>query len=90
LSACNSLTDPMEDHNGEPVSSFTYRHAGGCKKWNDHFIISNDIKDSISRIQIVNDGENLCDHLPVILEMTTSIQVTPRPTAEPPKTSTLK
>lgn len=80
----------MEDHNGEPVSSFTYRHAGGCKKWNDHFIISNDMKDSISRIRIVDDGENLSDHLPVILEMTTSIQVTPRPTAEPPKTSTLK
>ena len=56
-----------------PDSSFTYHHESlGQKKFNDHFVVSKSLlEDShLSGHKIIDDGDNISDHLPILMELT--------------------
>ena len=66
LSSCDHLLPP---------NSFSYHHeALDHKKLNDHFIISNSLSESFSNHKIIDDGENLSDHRPIVITLSSSIQ----------------
>ena len=50
--------------------TYTYHHASlDQKKWNDHFLVSSSIIAATRDHQILDDGDNLSDHLPVIMSL---------------------
>jgi len=60
---------------------YTYHHETlGHKKQNDHFIVSKKIYDDglMNDHKILEDGNNLSDHLPILMKM--SIQISPNNT----------
>ena len=62
-----------------PADSFTYHHKGlDQKKWNDHFIISKKLMErKISNFSIPDDGDNISDHLPIMMNMILDIKDIP-------------
>jgi hypothetical protein len=38
-------------------------------KWNDHFIVSDASWTSVGNMQVVDEGDNLSDHLPIIFDL---------------------
>ena len=73
-----------------PSSSVTYNHETlGHKKWNDHFIVSASLANgqSLSNFTILNDGDNLSDHYPILMNLETNISpkgADPPPLLKPP------
>ena len=62
---------------------YTYHHETLChKKLNDHFIVSKKIYDDglMNDHKILEDGNNLSDHLPIFMKML--IQISPNNTNE--------
>ena len=50
--------------------TYTYHHASlNQKKWNDHFLVSSSIIAATRDHQILDEGDNLSDHLPVIMSL---------------------
>ena len=70
LAYCDSLASSI---------NYTYRHEtlNQCK-FNDHFILSRDLLDdgSIYNHYVRDDGHNPSDHLPLLLEISTSFSST--------------
>ena len=65
------------------LPGYTYHHETlGHKKLNDHFIVSKKIYDDglMNDHKILEDGNNLSDHLPILMKM--SIQISPNNTNE--------
>ena len=59
-----------------PPSSFTYFHESlDQRKWNDHFFVSKSLiqDDVFSNHQIMDDGDNPSDHLPISMSMSINI-----------------
>ena len=53
-----------------PPNSFTYHHeALNHRKLNDHFIVSNGLSDSLSDHKILDDGQNVSDHRPLVISL---------------------
>ena len=54
-----------------PADSFTYHHKGlNQKKWIDHFLVSEALlPDKIHGCSILDEGDNLSDHLPITLNL---------------------
>ena len=70
--------------NSFPSSTITYQHNSlGHKKWNDHFVVSRKLVDSasLSNHQVLDEGDNLSDHFPIMMSLKTKIQ--PRPFEAP-------
>ena len=98
----NSPFDPMwtnfmSDHQliccdaSFPPSSVTYHHISlGHKKWNDHFIVSQSLVDEsrLANFAILQDGDNLSDHYPIMMSVQAGIQTKEfvQPTAPLPPT----
>ena len=59
-----------------PQDSFTYHHHSlDQKKWIDHFLVSSTLlKGNSSNFHILNDGDNLLDHLPIVMNLQIQIQ----------------
>ena len=59
-----------------PSDTFTYHHQTlQQKKWNDHFLIRSSFpRDNITSAIILDDGDNVSDHLPIILNLTMSLK----------------
>ena len=56
-----------------PSNSITYHHKNlGHKKWNDHFIVSKELV--LSDFLILDEGDNLSDHFPIVMKMSTKVQ----------------
>ena len=53
----------------EPNHSFTFINSIGNKSLIDHFCVSSTLVEVISDFNIISDGDNLSDHLPVIMEI---------------------
>ena len=66
LSCCDSFL---------PSDTYTYHHKSlDQKKWSDHFIVSDSlITNTISNHAVIDDGDNLSDHLPIILNLAAEI-----------------
>ena len=55
-----------------PSSSKTYRHQSlDHTKWNDHFIVSASLcaDSTLSNFHILDEGENVSDHLPIVMTL---------------------
>ena len=81
LTCCDSLFPP---------SSVTYHHVSlGHKKWNDHFLVSNSLFNGskLSNCSILQEGDNLSDHHPILMSVKTTIQpreyIAPQPSSTP-------
>ena len=62
---------------------YTYIHNSlNHKKWNDHFLMSSSLVPSTSHHKILDDGDNLSDHLPIMMQFSTSLF--PSPTKDAP------
>ena len=60
-----------------PASSITYRHDTlDHRKWNDHFIVSKSLIDSnsLTNHQILDEGDNDSDHLPILMQLTSDFR----------------
>jgi exonuclease III len=56
--------------------SYTYHHESlNQKKWNDHFLVSKGIHSSsiLKKHRILDEGENVSDHLPLVMELSLSL-----------------
>ena len=62
LSFCNSFF---------PSNTVTYHHKSlNQKKWIDHFLVSPSlIKNNLSNFDVLDDGDNLSDHFPILMKM---------------------
>ena len=59
-----------------PSSTTTYRHHTlNQSKWNDHFLVSRSLKESsnLSSHQVLEDGDNLSDHVPIMMKLAAHI-----------------
>ena len=59
-----------------PPTTTTYRHNSlNQNKWNDHFLVSESLiaGSRLSSHQILEDGDNLSDHLPIMMKLTAQI-----------------
>ena len=66
--------------NSFPSSTITYQHNSlGHRKWNDHFLVSRKLAESasLSNYAVLDEGDNLSDHFPIIMSLKTKLQ--PRP-----------
>ena len=66
---------------------YTYHHVSlGHKKSNDHFIVSQDLLNHnlTSNHRVLEEGSNLSDHLPILMDVTVSI---PTNTSKPELTN---
>ena len=60
-----------------PQNSYTYHHESlNQTKWNDHFLVSQSLieKKSINDFEILDKGDNVSDHLPVVMRLSTEVQ----------------
>ena len=47
---------------------YSYRHASlNARSLIDHFLVSDSLKHNVSSIAILDDGDNISDHLPIII-----------------------
>ena len=54
---------------------YTYRHESlDQKKLNDHFIVSNVLLNRVSDLRVLDDGDNASDHLPLLMNLSISLQ----------------
>ena len=64
---------------------YTYRHDSlDQTKFNDHFIISQNLLHHTSNHKIIDDGDNNSDHLPLLMNVTVSAIETTHPKSHPP------
>ena len=58
-----------------PSNTITYHHKSlGHKKWNDHFIVSSELLvNEISDFLVLDEGDNLSDHLPIVMKISTEV-----------------
>ena len=74
-----------------PTNSFTYCHDSlDQRKWHDHFLVSKFLieSDVISNPRIIDDGENISDHKPILMTLKTKVPKNPPaeiPSAPRPK-----
>ena len=71
---------------------YTYHHESlGQKKMNDHFVISQELlnRSICSNFQIIEDGQNPSDHLPIIMSMRLEVQPQKEDENPPAKKETL-
>ena len=76
-----------------PPSSITYHHVSlGHKKWNDHFLVSNSLLtgSKLSNCSILQEGDNLSDHYPILMTLMTTIQPREYLPPQPPPVPILK
>ena len=74
LASCDSLFRDGSDGGGGGGGGgsgiFTYHHVSlGHKKWNDHFIVSTPLVSSTKEHRIIDAGDNLSDHLPIMMSI---------------------
>ena len=72
-----------------PSNTTTYHHNSlGHKKWNDHFLVSCNLVESasLSDHSVLDEGDNLSDHLPIMMSLKTEF----RPTLYKPPQQVLK
>ena len=66
LSSCDSLF--TANNSGKEI--FTYNHVSlGHKKWSAHFIVSSPLVSSTNEHQTLDVGENLSDHMPIMMSL---------------------
>ena len=53
----------------EPSHSFTFINSLGNKSLIDHFCLDSSVVEMISDFDIISEGDNLSDHLPVMMEI---------------------
>ena len=78
LTSCDSFLPP---------TTTTYRHHTlNQNKWNDHFLVSNSLLagSCLSSHQVLEDGDNLSDHLPLMMKLLTQIQPNISKDSSPP------
>lgn len=76
--ACKLLSQFMIEHGlmncdkwCVDFDKYTYYHVTlGSKSFIDHFLVSKDIESAVSSFDIINNGANLSDHLPIVLKVT--------------------
>ena len=87
LICCDSLTSSSDNSNNK----YTYFHQSlNQRKWNDHFLVTSSLVDLSSKHLILDDGDNVSDHLPIMMCLSCNLSTSP-PTEQPqPKCSTLK
>ena len=57
---------------------YTYRHDSlNQSKWNDHFVMSSSLVNASSNHQILEDGADPSDHLPIMMQVCASLQPSP-------------
>ena len=66
LSYCQNITSgPL----------YTYRHESlNQTKLNDHFVVSDSLISHVSSLRVLDDGDNASDHLPLLMNLSTSTQ----------------
>ena len=59
-----------------PPDSITYHHESlDQKKWNDHFLVSSAmIGSDLSNYAILQEGDNVSDHFPILMSLSANIQ----------------
>ena len=60
-----------------PSTTTTYHHQTlNQSKWNDHFLVSRSLKEgsSLSSHQVLEDGDNLSDHVPIMMKLSAHIR----------------
>ena len=78
LVLCDSLVSVSDGGVGGDSPPYTYIHQTlDQKKWNDHFFISSSIASQTSDHQILDAGDNLSDHLPIMLKLLTLVPENP-------------
>ena len=60
-----------------PNSTVTYKHNSlDHKKWSDHFLVSASLcnEGRLSDHKVIDEGDNLSDHFPILMSLSTKIQ----------------
>ena len=75
-----------------PSDSITYHHVSlDQKKWNDHFLVSASmIGSELSNHAVLEDGDNISDHFPIMMSLSAQIQPTKKETISPDSSPSLK
>ena len=66
----NNLVDKCKIVNCDSFNSseinYTYNHTGlNHRSWIDHFFVSNNFRSSVDKLEIIDNGLNTSDHLPI-------------------------
>ena len=71
--------------------SYTYFHDSlDQKKWNDHFLISQSLAPSTDNHMILDVGDNVSDHHPIMFRLSITLQAEPPQTESSTERSSLK
>ena len=76
-----------------PNSTVTYKHNSlDHKKWSDHFLVSASLSnaDRLSEHEVIDEGDNLSDHFPIIMSLMANIQNRETPASPPTPQPKLK
>ena len=73
------------------MNPYTYIHSTlNQRKWNDHFLISASLAPASAQHAILEDGDNLSDHLPISMKFTGNLKPSPPAAGSPKKVPSLK
>jgi endonuclease/exonuclease/phosphatase family metal-dependent hydrolase len=82
LECCDNLTENLGP------TTCTYRHDSlQQSKWSDHFLVGKDFVPSTSNHRILDEGGNVSDHLPILMDFSVNLsQGNPKeyPVTKPP------
>ena len=75
-----------------PKDSITYHHKTlDQKKWIDHFLVSSSLlEDKLSNFAVLDDGDNMSDHFPIMMNMQINVEAAEIPRQHSTRGATLK
>jgi len=75
LSPCDGKIDA--DNSNDQLLATYYQLGSGNSSFIDHFLVSSSLEPCITKSYIVDNGSNLSDHLPLCLELSVTMSISP-------------
>ena len=87
LTCCDNLFSSSNNNNNN--HTYIHQSLNHCK-WNDHFFISDSLIDASSQHLILDDGDNVSDHLPIMMSLKLCLSPNTQESSTPQNAATLK